>query len=339
MLKKYDIFDLVKFLASLAIIAIHSNVFIDISPKLNYYICGGLFRLAVPLFFLITAFFYFNNELSVINLKKYCFRLIKLYICWFIITFPITFYDRFIIGCESKNIKVFLFVRSIFFSSTFGGSWFLASCIFCALFFYFVEKIKNNLRNIIIIIVSVLSYLWCVVTSAYGEWLNGWIVTKNIYLMYELIFCKPYTSILVGVPYFAIIRYLVYKQVKFNSLVLLGVSFILFIMELFFVSKMKLIHTTDCYFMLMPCALLIFLAIIKIRIHINVSKMLRIMSTLIYFSHFIWLFMLEFAEWAIGTTITHIAKFVIASIITIMFSYSIYYLGETKSILIVKKLY
>lgn len=52
--KNYDIFDLTKFILSLFIVAIHSSILLDIlSPCV---------RIAVPLFFMISSYLFFERK-------------------------------------------------------------------------------------------------------------------------------------------------------------------------------------------------------------------------------------------------------------------------------------
>lgn len=59
-------------------------------------------------------------------------------------------------------------------------------------------------------VVSIVCYLLCVITSAYG---NVFIKVglDNLYDAFIFYFAKPYTSILVGVPYFVLGRYIAKK--------------------------------------------------------------------------------------------------------------------------------
>ena len=212
MVKNYDSIDLMKFIACIFVVAIHSAPFQDISPLLNRVIILGIGRIAVPLFFLASAFFLFkSNE---INIKKYLKRMGKLYFAWFLISSPITFFNHFIIEQEPLLIKCFTFVKCFFFTSTFSGSWFLASCVFCTCFFYLMEK-YNILNKGFIITISFLIYIICVSTSAWGKLLFSLIPDfKTFFDNIVFWFAKPYISILVGLPYFSFGYYLAKNEEK-----------------------------------------------------------------------------------------------------------------------------
>ena len=311
--KNYDILDLTKFVASLAIVAIHSDALLELGTAINYYICQGLFRIAVPLFFLITAFFFFQKELTKQHLQKYCYRLLKLYGIWFVLTLPITVFNRFIGGGDySFGVKIFRFVRSIFLSSTFGGSWFLVACIFNALLFWQLNKIQSpRLRQGTILFISIVAYVWCVLSSSYGKWIDTMPGMTKFYCIYEMLFCKPYTSVLVGIPYFAVGKVFATKGNISLRRSIYGGIFLLFACELYFVRHFDLQRSSDCYFMLLPLAVVIMAWLLRSESNIFMAKELRIISTLVFFSHFAWLFVFEFAEWLFNITLFQWAKFLL----------------------------
>lgn len=87
--KKYDAkYDLIKFVLSLFVLAIHASVY----PM-------GLFpwlRIAVPLFFMLSAYFVFSKLHSApadqqkAILKNFVYRNLRLYLFWFVILLPLT---------------------------------------------------------------------------------------------------------------------------------------------------------------------------------------------------------------------------------------------------------
>ena len=81
-------YDIVKFILSLLVLAIHSTLY----PMVLY----PWLRIAVPLFFMMSSYFLFSKlrEASKDNhraiLRKFVVRNLQLYLCWFIILLPIT---------------------------------------------------------------------------------------------------------------------------------------------------------------------------------------------------------------------------------------------------------
>ena len=293
MIKKYDGIDLMKFIASVFVLTIHTSPLSDINEMANYVVCEGIARLVVPLFFLSSAFLFYSSPDFPGKVLKYLKRMGKLYFCWFVIMSPITFYDRFIVSNYSLPMTIFRFFRSFFVTSTFSGSWFLCSCIFSVILFALLDKLNKKFSRIITLTISIAVYIFCVFTSAYGSLIEISGLTK-IYNIYELFFANPYTSFLVSIPYFAIAKYLSKKEIPFKNINIYAVAtFILLVVEIVITTYFELHKTTDCYFMLFPCSVLLFSIFKKSCINIKAAVFLRKMSTIIFFSHFIWIFVLR----------------------------------------------
>lgn len=90
--KNYDALDLLKFIMSIMVVAIHTRLFEDVTfPWL---------RIAVPVFFMISSYFFFakirNTETvaqksALLNFTK---RNLQLYLFYFVLLLPITLYHK-----------------------------------------------------------------------------------------------------------------------------------------------------------------------------------------------------------------------------------------------------
>ncbi len=347
--QRYDAIDFLKFFASILIISLHASALYDFSVLLNGIICEGVSRLCVPFFFTVSAFFYFSKPLCKGNVKKYCYRLLKLYFMWFIISLPKTIYDRFICSSYTMGVTVFRFIRSIFTTSTFSGSWFIVSCLFCALLYYWLSKIKNRVATPIIIILCLLSYAWITFTSGYGCLIEK-LGISDFYKTYEMFFGKPYTSFLVGIPYFAIGQFFVKAiqsresasmEGKEKTLHIFGSILCLFLLlfEIIMCNRYELSQATDCYLMLFPCIYFIFPLVLNMRVSIKNAQKLRIASTILFFSHFLFLFACEIAEWMFKITIPHIGKFLVTLVSGLCLTWIILNLQNKKGFHWLKWLY
>lgn len=160
--KENGIVDILKFIMSLFVVAIHTDPF----NNNNLYI-NPVIRVAVPFFFLISAYFYFErlNECEnygekLNHLKKYCLRLILLYIGWMVILMP------YILLLRSYFTEGFMYgivrlARSFIFGSTFGASWYLmatiiATIIVTILVIHTSEKVRYlfSIFSAIVIVVT-----------------------------------------------------------------------------------------------------------------------------------------------------------------------------------------
>ena len=340
--KQLDAVDLTKFLAAILVLAIHSNPFLDISAKLDFFVSNGFARLAVPFFFTTTAYFFFLKDTTKENTVKYCKRLLTLYLVWFIISLPKTISDRFIFSEYSLKETVFRFIRSFFVTSTFSGSWFIVSCVFSAILFYNLEKLPGKARVITTVIISTIIYLWCTFTSEFGV-LYSKIGLEKFYRIYELILAKPYTSFLVGVPYYALGRYFAkcndITNKKYIKLAFVFPLLILLFFEIYISNKYKLSESADCYFMLLPIVYLSMPAILSADIHLKGAKFFRISSTIIFFSQFLILYALEILEYLLKKDILYVCKFLVALAGGLLLSLIIIKLKNVKGFKWLKYLY
>jgi len=309
--KNYDAIDLMKFIASIFVVALHTDAFFDINKNIFIFVCNGLSRLAVPLFFISSAYFLYlpeQNGLSKKRKMKYIKRLAILYSVWFIIYLPITIYNKFYLSEFTFLETIFRYFRSLLFSGGFSGAWYLSSCIFCTWLFKKIDDIGGGGKDKEIYIFIILIYILCVITSSYNKILDICHL-RNVYNIYEMLFCQPYLSIIAGIPYFYIGRYLARNQKKKISIIVTIIAILLFISEVFIVNKFNLGKPINHYFSLAPCAYIVFINIKENTLYIPYAKILRKMSLVIYLSQFLWIFFMEFIEWLFKISITQTEKF------------------------------
>lgn len=70
------------------VVCLHLHILRDSYPLLSYVLVNGLFRMGVPVFLIISGYFFFYvNDLS--RLKKWSFRIFLLYAIWSVIYIPL----------------------------------------------------------------------------------------------------------------------------------------------------------------------------------------------------------------------------------------------------------
>ncbi|CDS95344.1 acyltransferase family protein [Vibrio coralliirubri] len=70
-----------KVVLALMVVGIHVDLFIDYDLYINFISVNGLFRIAVPLFFIINGYYFFNIK-SYPDFKVWLKRILSLYILW-----------------------------------------------------------------------------------------------------------------------------------------------------------------------------------------------------------------------------------------------------------------
>ena len=254
--------DLLKFIGSIMIFTIHMAVFESFGEVQSAWELLG--RWAVPVFFIASAYFLFSaNNGSVVyaNIKKYNFICVR-----FLKRPPHTMYDFLMIA---KNSVL---------SSTFTGSWYLLSSIFCA-WLLFVLKKKMNTKQICLI--AFLFQIICIFTSVYKGILPDQI--RHIFSFWQF----P-LNIFGGLFYFAIGLFLaenqdlIYKAPKWKYSSIAVMSFLTYIVEINFAKHFAIYGGSDEAFSLIPLSVSVFILGMRSSVKIRNAKKLRNISTIIY---------------------------------------------------------
>lgn len=283
--KQNDTFDIMKALMAIMITIIHI-IALNKLGILGTFVFPVL-RTAVPLFFMISSYLFFS-KISIIETyeerKKYLLKAVKrnlqLYLLWFIILSPITFYIRNYFKNGFFN-GILTIVWSFITGSTFIASWYIMALIIgLTIIFYLANKFDNKS----IFILSILIYTFCVLLSNYGD-LPLMHVFHNM-----LAYWTPYNSFTAGIIWivagkmFAENEDLFYFGARKQKLVILSAVILLYL-EQTLIVYLKCSHTNDFYFMLVPLCLALFASFLKMDLKSSRAKKLRAFSTITYCLH------------------------------------------------------
>lgn len=163
MTKKYTSIDIFKFIFSVCVIGLHTNL------TNNFYIIKLIFRLAVPFFFISSGFFYYSKikgksmqEIKIIK-NKYIKRLLYPLLFWSIITCFLYFIIDVIKG-KSVIMSLLCFIRSLLFYPE--VLWYvLALIIAIEIITDVILKGKNKLIFIFLLIIG---YLFALINNNYN---------------------------------------------------------------------------------------------------------------------------------------------------------------------------
>ena len=281
----YNSIDLMKMIAAIFVVAIHSQPFSGLTEVL---VINLLARIAVPFFFVASAFFFFKKPAEQQNLKGYVRRLAILYIFWFIIELPITILHSFIEPQTPFIINLLKFFKNIFFGSTFYGSWFIVALIECI---PIISILSRRISNKTMFSIAILLYSIVVLSTYYIAFLPDSLQEyvckcQNIIGHVEITWMSAFIFCLIG-------KYIAEHESKLikQSYSLTGLIFLLSIIEVFAVNSLNPPTTNDFYFMLVPLVTTIFILLLQHESKFNLNyKLLRIYSTIFFFSHFIFVF-------------------------------------------------
>ena len=266
MKKQYDIFDLVKLIAALMIVALHTDLF----PK----VLQPWLSLAVPLFFIISSYLLFEKINKVEEkekkevVKKYVLRILKLYLFWFIVLLPYTIIVRKAWFNDSVIYGIGKTIYNILFSSTFKASWFLIATIEGTLLVFLLRKKNYKWQLVLFFIIYVLSQVFAGSSNKMLMFFEPefTICHSLIYILIGKMFADNKINYhkknyVIGSIIFAIILYVAYLLVKHYELYNYYVIFLPFLS----VSLFGIFKNTD--------------------IKLKNSKMLRQFSSFIYPIH------------------------------------------------------
>lgn len=275
--------DVLRYVMSLMIILIH----------VGYSYEFPILRVAVPIFFIISSYFFFKK---VENLKiadahtyyhKFFARTIKLYVFWLIVFFPILIFQNI----HAHTLTKFFthLPLNLLLCNTFSASWYLAALIIGISFVY-----KTLKYSTLTIAISFFAYALCCMDSNYANifipFVEQYIPTDNAEMHYIIMACfksPVYNSFPAGLLFITIGRLLTkteggYKIALAGSII----GFVCLLTEYNFVKTNHLGRADDCYFSLILLAPSLLLFFKNLPMHITFdTQTLRKMSTIYYCSH------------------------------------------------------
>ena len=283
--------DILKCIAAFLVICIHA----PFQGKCGEYFVA-IARCSVPIFFIITGFFY-NNKMSDSKVNKQIFKIFKLCIIsntfYFIFKLLFCIIDNrgYLTLCmttinKKALIKLFIFNESPIYSHL----WYLNALLYVLIIMKFVNK-YNVLKYIYMI--SPLLLLGDLIFGKYSLLL----------LNRELPFIFVRNFIFVGIPYFCIGNYIntdFYSKLKENrskkyiffNIVLILITMLTTILERYILVYLKLNASRDHYISTTFLAIALFICFLLyensnkiIRIKAYIAKIGREYSTLIYIIH------------------------------------------------------
>ncbi|WP_312346228.1 acyltransferase family protein [Chryseobacterium binzhouense] len=256
--------DVLKIILAFFVVFLHMNFLKESNPALSYVLVNGLFRVAVPVFLIITGFYFFHID-DTKKLKKWFFRTFVLYIIWMAVYY--SFWK------SSENILL-----TIIFG--YHHLWYLIGTFFSGIILYLLRKSSSAFLLSIALGLFITGYIIQVLGNLHyfdkenDSLLNNYLIYRNF-----LFVCLPFLSI----------GFLIHKekinlsQVKSSTLVVV-LSCVLVIAEAYFNYKNISKESTDILLSLFLTSPVLFLYGQEKYIKSS-SKILATLSTAIYFVH------------------------------------------------------
>lgn len=265
----YPGLDILKFIMAIMIVAAHTKL-LEECEGIHVFLTH-LFDMAVPTFFSISAFLFYEKmyEDGFEQSKKIFLHTIKrlliFYIIWYIIMLPMTYKTFFSIA----NVKEIIFAALL--RSTFGGYWFIKALIFNTILLYLCRKRKNlvflTIGSILVFIVLELNSICDLIKLPEGLYFSFFYHTPFFVTGAWLVIYKE--------------NYMYERKNLFYVLML-----IFFLVYMSYIDQIK-----DFVRMFYPLILIPFFAR-KASVNSTIFKKMRVSSIIIYMLHFfvIWIY-------------------------------------------------
>lgn len=292
--RRYDIVDIVKFIAAILVICVHCAPLVDINKEANFFLVQVLARFGVPLFFMLSAYFFFRKiDLSKGSkdqnnhsyLGKYLLRLLKVYVIWMIIYLP---FSGVLIYQQGNGLMGIVgYIRDIFFNGSFYHLWFLPALMFGTVIVYYLSM---KLQTKYLLIICFVLYVMGMLGNVYGSLLADMPMIGEAFNAYLKIFTTTRNGLFFAPIFISIGYYLAQHQIKKQqglTLLCLLVSFSLLVGEVYLSRFMGFDSPLASMFIaLVPCVsfLGIYLFSVDYVSKYNLSRV-RAMTLLIYVSH------------------------------------------------------
>lgn len=282
-MKKTASFDIAKFICAFLVIMIHTFPLSGIWENGNTILVSYVARIAVPLFFVISSYFFFQHQ-DENHIKTFMKRLGKIYIIWSLIYLPFFIWYQ-------KDYLSFITIIKWFFNFFINGSyyhlWFIPALIFAM---YIVNLLRKHFNLKQMITISLVLYFIGYLGNIHMEYLLDHPLLSIVWDPYIEIFNTTRNGLFFGIP-FVTMGYLCASQPYQNhpkdTRFFLLSSICIYVIELWLYQEMDILEDRSCmYLTLIPLVYYVFRWLESKEIEIKPKHiMLRKMSLLIYVSH------------------------------------------------------
>lgn len=304
-LNNFKMVDVVKYIAAIMVICIHCNPIVP-QEQINFFIKNVICRIAVPFFFISSAYFVIRGCNSKDNyLKNYLKSLAKSYLAWSIVFIPIGLDWIHQNLTLSGELLPFALLFGLIHVGTYYHLWYIPAMIFSL---FFVDKLLKHISYKAVFIISILLFMFGSLETYYGFLTPG--LLKDIFDIFIQVFFTTRTGLLFGMIFITIGFYIYDYQEKLKSLVkYIPLLTCLFTVTLF-IEGALLYNTArldmNFMFMLVPFSFFFFLWVLSFPKTLKFdTRKIRELSKYYYFVHPVCIVIVEEVGKAFGIDILY----------------------------------
>ena len=292
--------DIMKFLAAILVIFIHTNPLTPVSTFVNFGLVETISRIAVPFFFMTSGYLFYSKiaqkgrgrgvPLSGNYLVKYLKRISILYVIWSAVYFS---YDIIKVYEIHPNVVVALvfYAKNLILIGGHFHLWYFPALIFGTIILYVGTRI---LPLKFIVLISWVMYIIGLFGDSYFGLISNGSFVASAYELYFKFFGTTRNGLFFGFMYITLGAVLFEKKSSLTasrSGCLFGVSFAALMLEVFLLRRFTVPRDYNMMLFLIPTAYFLLQFLINLKLpswNMNYSWF-RDSSVLIYCSHGIFL--------------------------------------------------
>lgn len=270
MKRNYGI-ELAKIILALMVVGLHANIFSDYNPAANFFLVNGMFRVAVPLFYLINGYYFFA-VVSYPMLKLWLKKTFLLYLFWMVV------YSYFWIkNTEGEYISFLESVELLVIG--YHHLWYISGMVGAGVLTYFLRK-KTNIGILLAIFFYLIGVTLQCIHNGVCDVVSFNIESNNYYRNF-LLFSFPFFYI--G---YAFNKFKIHEKIRKSRVyMLLFIAVAIYMLELAFVFNVSnMAVNNDIYVSLIFICPFAFILLLKGKATIE-SAHFSNLSTAIYLVH------------------------------------------------------
>ena len=317
----YPLIDIIKFVFAIMIVLMHAD-FLDQTIVVEYRIQITVFALIVPFFFVASGFFIGvkfgddveeNNKIITTSLKRYV-RLFAIFGGWY---FVINILKSIIIDHDLiKNLPHI--IHQLLVETPGGGIWYVYTLIWCVVILYFCNKASSFDKNIKITLV-VFFILFLFGAFFFARPLKETPVRE----LYDRVLLTDRNVLFYGIYFFSgfMVSRCCFKRNAMRVIFLISVVVFFIIYGLLFYDWNSIPESIVFAILKLLAVLAIFLLGLQLDSANLHTKQVRQMSTVIYFTHWNFIYFVVFAKNHFA--FNHRILAVVCAALSVCFAYAI----------------